>query len=169
MTINAIITLVRAYPVETIKIFLYCRNEVLAGNNSVRHLSKFDSWVRVYINAGFLCLVIRQVVTIFAFFTLRAHSLFEHGTENIFGVDSISFGILFHDSLHFHEAEKRRHQILPLFFLLFSGFVLVRVFNLFSLSSLYVSTAHDLLSNAFNLVLNDLRFVLILETKGLIF
>ena len=74
MPVFAIISFVRAYPVETVEFLLDCFQEMFTSDNSVRSALNLFSGVGVNIYVSCLGLLGGQGMTVFAPLTLLAHS-----------------------------------------------------------------------------------------------
>lgn len=87
MAVAAIVALVRANPVETIEVFLYRLDKMVASDDGVRNLADFATRVRVDVDICLLSLLHCHVVTVLALLALLAHTSFEVWTQCVFVID----------------------------------------------------------------------------------
>jgi len=85
--VEAAITLVGAFPVETVELLLNSIDEVSAGNDGVGCFSRLGSRVGVEININAAVVLKGQVVTVLALFSLLANSRLEVAAKRSFKVD----------------------------------------------------------------------------------
>jgi hypothetical protein len=84
VSVLALLTVVRADPVETVLLSFYSFDKMFAGYYSIGDLAFLGAGVLITIDISLLILFNRHIVTKLAPFSLLAHALFKHRAENLF-------------------------------------------------------------------------------------